>query len=111
MRTVPRLLAIAATAVIATPGVLLATGGEAFAWETRCTYYVDFSGAPVRENPDTNSVIRTTKAYGSLVSSKHSCGYTVHDPESNTNWISVNTTAATDNEGWMRVAHLCCASG
>ncbi len=94
-------------AVIALPTTFLATA-PAQAWDVRCSYTVgsEWAPVPVRENPDMNSAILKYKPAGEDVTSKHSCGYEVLDRESGVHFISVNTWAATDAEGWIRSRDL-----
>jgi hypothetical protein len=86
-------------AIMATP---------AHAEEVRCTYTVgrEFGPAAVRENTDTNSTVLKAKYPDEDVTSKHSCGYEVLDPESGVHFVSVNLLQATDGEGWMRSRDL-----
>jgi hypothetical protein len=95
-----------ATAAITLPMAIMAA--PAHAEEVRCTYTVgsEWAPVPVRENPDSNSVVDIYKNAGETVTSKHSCGYEVLDRESGIHFVSVNIDLAWDGEGWIRSRDL-----
>jgi hypothetical protein len=92
-------LSLALTAPLATATVAATTAQAA-----SCVYRVIYGGAaPVRENPDTNSVIRKHKYYGEIVTSGCAPFY---DPESGVVFVEVNCGCASDGQGWMRRSYL-----
>jgi hypothetical protein len=70
-----------------------------------CHYTVRFNNSPVRENPDTNSVVRKHKQAGQGVTANWPCEIVV-DPESGVAFAEVVCSCATDGQGWMRKDHL-----
>ncbi|HEY0637042.1 MAG TPA: hypothetical protein VGD67_05290 [Pseudonocardiaceae bacterium] len=87
--------------------VPLATPSAAAAEEVRpaaCSYVVYWVyESPVRENPDTDSVIRKYKYHTEMVSGP--CMETL-DNESGVWFTAVYCSCATDGIGWMRSSHL-----
>ncbi|HEY0640417.1 MAG TPA: hypothetical protein VGD67_22530 [Pseudonocardiaceae bacterium] len=68
-----------------------------------CYYNVVVDQTAVRENPDTNSVVRKYKYRGELVTGP--C-QRVLDTESGVYFTAVNCSCATDGIGWIRSSHL-----
>lgn len=64
-----------------------------------CLTTIMHSPTPVRENPDTNSVVRKYKYRGDRVTGP--CGATL-DIESGVVFVPVDCTCATDRIGWVR---------
>jgi hypothetical protein len=70
---------------------------------TACVYDVFADPTPVRENPDTGSVVRKYKYWMETVTGP--C-QEVLDVESGIHFTAVYCTCATDGIGWIRSAHL-----
>ena len=68
-----------------------------------CVYDVFADPTPVRENPDTGSVVRKYKYWMETVTGP--CQQ-VLDHESGIHFTAVYCTCATDGIGWIRSAHL-----
>jgi hypothetical protein len=58
--------------------------------------------AVVRENPDTDSVVRKQKYRGDIITFPCSAPAIVLDIESNVSFVSVECSCATDGVGWIR---------
>lgn len=68
-----------------------------------CVWYVLYNSVAVRENPDTDSVIRKFKNAGDRVTSPCRAEY---DTEGATWFTSVYCGCATDGIGWIRSSSL-----
>jgi hypothetical protein len=70
-----------------------------------CHYTVRYDGSAVRENPDTDSVVRKYKQVGDGVTARWPCEIVV-DTESGAAFAEVVCACASDDRGWMRKDQL-----
>lgn len=80
-----------------------ATGTSTDSSVSSCVYDVFADPTPVRENPDTGSVVRKYKYWMERVTGP--CQQ-VLDQESGIHFTAVYCGCATDGIGWIRSAHL-----
>lgn len=85
-------------------GAVVASPTEANAASCVRYYWVDQVPAPVRENPNSRSVIRRNKSVFDTVTAP--CRAHVADKYSSRVYVAVYTRAASDGIGWMSTGTL-----
>ncbi|MFC4493747.1 hypothetical protein ACFPA8_06300 [Streptomyces ovatisporus] len=88
--------------VVGTSGVAAAAPNSVASAEYCPIYETLEEDAVVRENPDTNSVVRKEKRAGDLISFPCEGPVAVLDPESGVSFVPVECGCAADGEGWIR---------